>query len=125
LGRQLYTRLLGLDLLFAAVYIALQSLLLTALMKKANLGGRWQALNLLPFLRSALDVAENCLLLYVIASFPAWHGVAVSVASAITVVKLALNYGYIAIVFIMGALTTRRTFSGRHRRKPDEMGCVE
>ncbi len=125
LGRQLYTRLLGLDFLFAAVYMALQSLLLTALMKKANLGGRWQALNLLPFLRSALDVAENCLLLYVIAAFPARHGAAVSVASAVTVVKLALNYGYIAIVFILGALTMRRTFSVRRKRKPDEMGCVE
>jgi hypothetical protein len=123
LGRELYTKLLGLDFLFAAVYMALQSLLITALMKKANLGGRWQALNLLPVLRSALDVAENCLLLYVIASFPARHGTMVSAASAVTIVKLALNYGYIAIAFILGAVAARRTFSGRHKRKP-EMGCA-
>ena len=69
-GRELYVRLLGLDFLFAVVYMALQALLVTALIQKAKLGARWEKLNLLPFLRSALDVVENTLLLGLIAGFP-------------------------------------------------------
>ena len=115
-GRQIYTKLLGLDFLFAAVYMALQSLLITALIKKANLPTRFEKLNLLPFLRSALDVVENCLLLSLIASFPTFKPAVAMIASAITVVKLVLNYLYIAVVFFLGALTSNRAI---HMKKRD------
>ncbi len=108
-GRQIYTKLLGLDFLFAAVYMMLQSLLITALMNNANLPTRLEKLNLLPFLRSALDTAENCLIMILISGFPSFHPTVAVVASGITVIKLALNYFYIAIVFFLGALTTSRT----------------
>ena len=122
-GRQLYTKLLSLDFLFALVYMVLQSLLITALLKKANLNDRFTKLNLLPLVRSALDVAENCLLLFLIISFPVQHTAAVWISSAITMMKLAINYGYMAIVFLLGALTTRKSIQpgpGRKNMKETE-----
>lgn len=108
-GRLMYNRLLGLDFLFAVVYMTLQSLLITALIKKAKLAAHWEKLNLLPFVRSALDFAENIILLLLIANFPEKLTVAVMVASVITAVKLSINYGYIAFAFCLGALTTLQT----------------
>lgn len=108
-GRELYSKLLGLDFIFSVVYMVLQSLLITALMRKTSLSARWGKLNLLPFARTVLDFAENGLLLFLLASFPAKHMATVEISSVITIVKLVINYGYIAIVFTMGALTTRQS----------------
>lgn len=112
-GRWLYVKLLGLDFLFAFFYMILQSLLVTALMKKAKLSARWEKFNLLPILRSVLDMVENCLLLFLIASFPEPHTVVVWIASGITIVKLTINYGYIALVFFLGAVTTRQSVQAK------------
>ena len=112
-GRLLYDKLLGLDFLFAFFYMILQSLLITVLMKKAKLSVRWEKLNLLPILRSALDMVENCLLIFLIASFPEQHTVVVFIASFITIVKLSINYGYIALVFFLGVLTTRQSVNAK------------
>ncbi len=108
-GRLAYSKLLCLDFVFALVYMFLQSLLITALIRKAKLSAGFEKFNLLPVVRSALDVAENCLLLSLIAVFPVQHTVAVSIASIITIVKLTINYGYIAGVFFLGALSTGQT----------------
>jgi hypothetical protein len=120
----MYVKLLSLDFLFAAVYMALQSLLITALMKKAKLPARFERFNLLPLLRSALDAAENCLLLILILGFPAFHPAVAVAASGITVVKLALNYLYIAVVFFLGALTTRQTIQMKKRDLTDRGRAV-
>jgi len=108
-GRRDYTHLLLLDFGFMLVYMLLQSLLITALMRKVQLPARFDRLNLLPFLRSALDAAENLLLLSLLAAFPKTSTVVVTIASMLTIVKLAINYGYIALVFAFGAISTRKS----------------
>jgi hypothetical protein len=124
-GRQLYIKLLGLDFLFILVYAAFQSLLITALMKKANWNARLAKLNLLPLLGSALDIVENCMLLFLILSFPIQHASAVRVSSAVTMVKLALYYGCMVMIFILGTLAARKSFQQRPGRKnPGEKGQI-
>lgn len=122
-GRLAYSKLLYLDFVFALVYMSLQSLLITALIKKAKLSAKYEKLNLLPVVRSALDVAENCLLLILLAAFPVQHTVAVSIASAITIVKLTINYVYIAGVFFLGALTTSQTIVLKSKYKETRQGA--
>jgi hypothetical protein len=109
LGRALYTRLICLDFLFAAVYMIFQSLLITLLIAMAKLDPFWEKLNLLPFLSCALDFAENVLHLLVIASYPEKLAVLISVASVITAVKLAAYYSFMALIFFLGALAIRQT----------------
>lgn len=107
-GRLLYARLLCLDFGFMFAYTALQALLISALLRKAGAHGRLLRLNLIPFARSALDVVENFLLLFFLARYPLSVPALVVAASGITAAKLALNYGYIALVFSLGALTSVR-----------------
>lgn len=108
-GRQTYTQLLTFDFAFLMSYMMMQSLLISALIRKANLPERWNKLNLLPILRSLLDAIENCLLLVLISTYPAHYPAITVIASGITTVKLAINYAYIALVFSLGAITTRAT----------------
>lgn len=114
-GRLLYSRLLLLDFAFAVAYTALQALLITALLRKAAMDGLWKRLNLLPFVRSLLDFVENGILLFVLNSFPEYPQIIVYLASAITLVKLILNYGYMVLVFFLGALSTRRSILSKRR----------
>lgn len=116
-GRLAYNHLLYLDFGFALVYMTLQSLLITALIRKAGLGAKWEKLNLIPFVRSALDFVENVLLLSLLAGYPVQHTAAVGLASVLTVIKLTINYGYIALVFFLGALTTRQTMLRKTRNQ--------
>lgn len=118
-GRQLYVKLLGLDFLFILVYAGFQSLLITALMKKANWNARLAKLNLLPLLGSALDIAENCLLLFLILSFPIQHASVVRISSAVTAVKLAIYYGCMAVILILGYKSIQQT-QGRKNLKEKE-----
>lgn len=115
-GRQLYVRLLGLDGLFTVVYMVLQALLITALMRKTRVPEQWITLNLLPLVRCVLDIVENILLCYVLIRYPAqYHGL-VAACSWVTSIKLALHYGYIGIMFLLGALSTRELFVGILRK---------
>jgi hypothetical protein len=106
-GRQTYTRLLTFDFAFLMSYMMMQSLLISALIRKANLPERWNKLNLLPILRSLLDAIENCLLLVLLTAYPAQYPAMAVIASVFTTVKLGINYAYIALVFSLGAISTR------------------
>lgn len=114
-GRHLYTRLLLLDFAFAIAYTALQSLLITALVRKASMDGLWKRFNLLPFVRSLLDLVENGILLFILNSFPVYPSTIVRIAAVITIIKLTLNYAYMVLVFFLGALTTRRSILTKRR----------
>lgn len=116
-GRRLYEQLLGLDYLFTVVYAALQTLLITALLRKAGVTGRLSMLNLIPFARCLLDIVENTLLMYVLARFPVQHASLVAVCSGVTMVKLALNYGYMGMMFLLGALSSRGTVATLRRTR--------
>lgn len=110
-GRQTYTRLLTFDFAFLLSYMMMQSLLISALIRKANLPERWNKLNLLPILRSLLDAIENCLLLVLLTAYPVQYPAIAVIASVITTVKLGINYAYIALVFSLGAISTRASMT--------------
>lgn len=107
-GRLLYVSFLCLDFTFIVSYTALQTLLVSSLLRKVGIQGRWAKLNLIPFARSALDIIENCLLLFFIIRYPRMYPAWIPVASVVTMAKLALNWGYIAFVVALGVLTTVR-----------------
>jgi len=64
-----------------------------------------------------LDIVENCLLLFIITRFPSQHVVIISISSAVTILKLAINYGYIGMVFTLGVLTTRQTLLYKSKKQ--------
>lgn len=112
-GRILYARLLALDVAFAFAFMAFQSLVLSALIRRTGITGNARCLNLLPALRSALDLAENALLLALLALFPGTAGstafiALVLVASAVTSVKWIVYYAVIAALLILGARSFMR-----------------
>lgn len=121
LGRNTYIRFLGLDFLFTLVYMLLQSLLITSLVAKAKLSARWEKLNLLPLARCLLDIGENLILIFLLMNYPVRLTTLVTAASVITAVKLFINYAYVAIVFFLGALTSRQSIhfknSGRKMKE--------
>lgn len=86
-GRQIYIRQLGIDYIFAVVYALFQSVMITGLMKRSGASLSIRPLNLLPYLRSALDMIENCLLLPIILQFPVKLPALVAVASTFTLLK--------------------------------------
>lgn len=107
-GRQLYAKLLGLDFIFAVVFMLLQSLMITALLRKVESGGRFQILNMLPFLRSGLDIVENTFILLLLFYYPGQLPVVVSIASVFTISKWIVYIAIIALLLALGALTTRK-----------------
>lgn len=122
-GRLLYTQLLGLDYLFTVVYMLLQTLLITALMHKARISERFLLLNLIPLLRCLLDMLENTLLYFLLIRYPVVYPSVISICSIVTVVKLSLNYGYMGMMFLLGALSSQgimTTALKAHARKVEE-----
>jgi hypothetical protein len=106
-GRGIYIHLLGLDYIFAVVFMLLQSLMITSLMNRAGVNGRTRLLNLLPFLRSGLDILENCLLLVLIFNYPVKFPILVGAASTVTMLKWVVYGAIIAVLFTLGGLTAR------------------
>jgi len=119
-GRALYTRLLGLDFVFAIVYMLMQSVLLTNLLHRANVTGRWKLLNLLPWLRSGLDILENCTLLGLIFSFPARLTGLVYLASTLTLLKWLVYVIVIALLFTLGAWTSMHSHHPQNKLQKAE-----
>jgi hypothetical protein len=101
-GRVGYAQLLGLDVLFALIYMCLLSLALTALLRWSGVKNAGLGLNLLPVLRSGLDLLENALLLTLLFSYPARLDPLVTLASSVTVVKWVV---YIIILVLIAALS--------------------
>lgn len=100
-GRIGYAQLLGLDVIFALVYMGLLSLLTTLLLRGSGLTP-WLLLNLLPVVRSGLDLLENSLLLTLLFSYPARLELMVNLASSVTISKWVV---YIAILALTSALS--------------------
>jgi len=103
-GRQLYSRLLGLDFLFAVIFMFLQSLLLTVLLRKAAANQYLQKLNMLPFVRSALDIIENVFILVILFNYPTHYLTIVRISSMVTILKWIVYYAIIAVAFMLGSL---------------------
>lgn len=114
-GRQLHINLLGLDFVFAIVFMLFQSLMLSSLLKRAGVNENLRMLNLLPFVRSALDITENCLLLAIIFNYPLQMPVIVAVASFFTVSKLVIHILIILILIILGAYTSWKSMNSKKK----------
>lgn len=112
-GRLIYIQQLGIDFLFAVVYAFFQSVMISGLMKRGQVDTRWQPLNLLPFLRSAFDMMENCFILSIIFQYPARLIGLVTIASTITVIKWVV-YGVVIITLLsLGASNAMKTMASK------------
>lgn len=114
-GRQLYAKLLGLDFIFAIVFMLFQSLMITSLLRRAGVNEHFRLLNLLPFVRSALDMIENCFILTIIFNYPVQMSVVVEIASFFTILKLVIYKLIIALLFSLGAFTSCRTMNSKRK----------
>lgn len=101
-GRGVYARLLGVDFAFAAVFAVLQALMLSSLLRRANAPEALHRLNLLPFLRSALDVAENLALIALMGSFPERTEIGAAAAGLLTSAKWIVYYAVLASLLVLG-----------------------
>jgi hypothetical protein len=107
-GQQLYIKLLCLDFLFMIFYTLFQFLIVGVLIKKTGLNDYFKIVNILPFLRSVLDIIENLFLLKILLSFPSRMFALVNISSIITISKLIINIIIIGFIFLFGVLVTKQ-----------------
>lgn len=112
-GQQLYIKLLCLDFLFMIFYVLFQSLIIAALIKKAGLNDYFKIVNILPFLRSALDIIENFLLLKILLGYPLKMPALVNISSIITISKLILNIIIIGFIVLLGILVIKQNIASK------------
>ena len=115
-GLGLYSRLLCLDFAFAAAFMLFQSLTLSSLLRRAGAPSRLRRLNLLPFARSALDAAENLLLLALMGLFPERFPLLAAAASLATMLKWILHYVIVGLLLLTGFLSGWRKKQEQKRR---------
>jgi hypothetical protein len=108
-GRLIYIQQLGIDILFAVVFALFQSVMISGLIKRSQAGDRWKILNLLPFLRSLLDLVENGLLLSIIFRFPVENPALTAAASTVTIAKWIIYYLVMAALITLGAYLTSKS----------------
>jgi len=101
-GRIGYAQLLGMDVIFALVYMCLLSLLTTLLLRGSGFANQWLLLNLLPVVRSGLDLLENALLLTLLFSYPARLELLVNIASLLTIAKWVVYITILALIAVLG-----------------------
>lgn len=116
-GQQHYSEFLGIDFVFAVVFMLLQALLITLLLKKAEVDGKFVILNLLPFVRSVMDIIENCLILTIIFNYPVKLPLIVELSSAVTMLKWIIYSVILALLFLLGALITFKSINTKIRLK--------
>ncbi len=108
-GRLIYIQQLGIDFLFAVVFALFQSVMISGLIKRSKADERLKILNLLPFLRSFLDLIENGLLLSIIFGFPVENIMLVTTASVVTIAKWIIYYMVFVTLFSLGAYMTSKS----------------
>lgn len=108
-GRLIYIQQLGIDILFAVVFALFQSVMISSLIKRSKADERLKILNLLPFLRSFLDLAENGLLLSILFRFPLENPILVTTASTVTIAKWIIYYLVVAVLFSLGFYLTSKS----------------
>jgi len=106
IGRLIYVQQLGIDILFAVVFALFQSVMISGLIRRSQVGDRWKILNLLPFARSLLDLIENGLLLSIIFRFPVENLILVATASTVTIAKWIIYYMVVVTLFSLGTYST-------------------
>jgi hypothetical protein len=116
-GQQHYSEFLGIDFVFSVVFMLLQALLITVLLKKAGVDEKFAILNLLPFVRSALDIIENCFILTIIFSYPIKLPLIVQLSSTATMLKWIIFSVIVAVLLLLTALITLKTINTKIKLK--------
>ncbi len=112
-GRQIYARQLGIDYIFAVVYALFQSVMITGLMKRSGASPSIRPLNLLPYVRSALDMVENCLLLPIILQFPVELPALVTAANIFTLLKWLVYVLVMLTLISLGVYMSTKSMTAR------------
>lgn len=108
-GRQLYSALLCLDFLFITVFMFLQSLVISKLLKKSGAAEHFKTLSLLPFAGGILDAVENIFILILLFMYPAELVLTAQISNIITILKFIMYGASGMLIFLLGVLSVRKS----------------
>jgi hypothetical protein len=86
--------------IIVVIVMFLQSLIITFLLEKAHFSESFKILNMLPFVRSLMDIIENCFILGFIFNYPVRVPALVRISSVFTNLKW-VTYGLIIALLIL------------------------
>lgn len=98
IGRGDFIKNLYVDFLFILLFMLFTSLFITYLTRKADIHSSLGYLNLLPFIRSLLDVGENIMLLFICMHYPSKFPMLASVCSAVTITKFVILWSMVIVM---------------------------
>lgn len=98
IGRNDFIKNLYVDFLFILLFMLFTSLFITYLTRKADIHSSLRYLNLLPFLRSILDVGENIMLLLICMHYPSMSPMLASICSAVTITKFIVLWSMVIVI---------------------------
>lgn len=98
MGRNDFIKNLYVDFIFILIFMLLTSLFITYLTKKVAIHSSLGYLNLLPFVRSLLDIGENILLLFICTHYPSKFPMLASFCSVITITKFVILWSMIFVI---------------------------
>jgi hypothetical protein len=90
IGREDFVKNLYVDFLFILLFMIFTSLFITYLTRKADIHSSLRYLNLLPILRSLLDVGENIIFLFICTNYPSEFPMLASIGSVVTITKFVV-----------------------------------
>jgi hypothetical protein len=116
IGRQDFVKNLYVDFLFILLFMIFTSLFITYLTRKADIHSSFRYLNLLPILRSLLDVAENMMFLYISMNYPYEFPMLASISSVVTITKFIVLWSMVIVMLLLLIIIIiRRVFYGKKR----------
>ncbi len=104
MGRNDFIKNLYVDFLFILIFMLLTSLFITYLTKKVGIHSSLGYLNLLPFVRSLLDIGENILLLFICTHYPSNFPMLASFSSVVTIIKFVVLWSMIIVILWLCAI---------------------
>lgn len=98
IGRDDFIKNLYVDLLFILLFMLFTSLFITYLTRKADIHSSLRYLNLLPIIRSLLDVCENIMLLFICMHYPSKFPMLASISSVVTITKFVILWSMAIVI---------------------------
>jgi hypothetical protein len=98
IGRDDFVKNLYVDFLFILLFMLLASLLITYLTRKAEIHSSLRYLNLLPIVRSLLDICENIMLLFICMHYPSKFPMLASISSVVTITKFVILWSMVIVI---------------------------
>ncbi|WP_297427253.1 hypothetical protein [Clostridium sp.] len=109
-GRKFYANWLAMDFFVSLSTMILHSILISFFLKKLDKFKKYGKVNLLPFIRGALDYIENFIIIIMLFNYPEEYTVAASVAGLVTSLKWILFVICIIIILILVLMTVIKSF---------------